>query len=186
MIACSNVTQETRVLYPMDSLLESQIKFLAARKATLVKSGVIDGKPDSTTYTPADSAWRTELEMFEMMKMMNKPAIRQRLLVDDGLFDPSSNLTVKAFSEIPAKTGEKPLPLKYVRVFYLESPLKPLRIEALTEEENTMYSNTRLVQLNFSPIGNDMILTGYTVEGKQKMMLSDSVVFKLQGRILLK
>jgi hypothetical protein len=171
---------KTIALYPIDSLVTAQINYLTKSKAGLTKSGSLSDKNDAITYTPKDTvAWINELEIFRQLKAMNKPVNRDSYLVDDNLYDPSSNLTVKAFTSL------KDLPVKYVRVFYQTSIHQPRKIEALVEEKNVMYKSGRLLTMEFQQINNETVLTAYAIDGGQEMLLDDSVSFSVRGKIII-
>jgi hypothetical protein len=124
-------------------------------------------------------AWRNELEIFSQLQVINKPINREFYIIDDGLFDPSSNLTVKAFS------ATENLPVRYLRVFYQESISKPRKIEALYDDRNQLYKSGRILEMEFQQIDNKSVLTSYAIEGGQKMILGDSVAFVIRGVITI-
>lgn len=168
------------MLYNIDSLVSAQVNFLTAEKARLYKSASIGTKQDDSTYTPIDtSAWKNELEIFTQLNVINRPSYKGNYLIHDGLFDPSSNLTVKAYS------STKDLPVKYLRIFYQESLQKPRKIEALYNDKNEMYTSARLLSMEFRQLNNKSILTSYSVQGGQHMILSDSVSFLIKGKIII-
>jgi hypothetical protein len=174
--SCNQVSQTTK-LYNIDSLLSKQVQLLAAGKPKLQKYAVIGTNNDTLSYVPDSAAWSRELEIFRQLEAMNKPVNRSNYLVDDNLYDPGSNLTVKAF------TALEPLPVRSVRVFYDTDIQKPRKIEAIYDEENSLYKSSKNLLLEFQQINNKTLLTSYSIDGGQKMMLSDSVTFSVKGRI---
>jgi hypothetical protein len=172
--------KDLQPLYNIDSLVLSQVKLLASNNATLQKTASIGGEKDDSTYVPADTtAWMAELEIFRQLHLINKLINRDQYLIDDGLYDPSSNLTVKAFS------AKDKLPVQYIRVFYQETIRKPRKIEALYDDKNALYKSGRLLSMEFEQINNKTMLTSYTVEGGQKMIMGDSVAFLIKGVIII-
>jgi hypothetical protein len=167
-------------LYNIDSLVNEQVKYLTARQAKLHKVATVGSVNDDSTYIPKDSArWNAELEIFRSLDAINKPVNQSNYLVDDNLFDPSSNLTVKAFSALTD------LPVKYVRVFYQSALQKPRKIEALYDDKNALYKSGRVLTMNFQQIDNKTILTSYSIKGGQKMILSDTIGFEINGRVIV-
>jgi hypothetical protein len=171
---------EIKSLYNIDSLVNAQVNFLKSRDARLHKIASINGRRDDRIFSPADSAaWSTELDIFRKLDLINKPVNQGSYIVDDGLYDPSSNLTVKAISAIDD------LPVKYVRIFYQDRLQKPRKIEALYDDQNALYKSGRILTMEFQQIDNKSILTSYSVKGGQKMIMGDSVAFLIQGEIMI-
>ena len=174
-----NKKEKTTSLYNIDSLITAQVKYLNGNRAKLQKSASISSKTDDSTYVPADTTtWNAELEIFRSLQAINKPVNRDLYLVDDGLFDPASNLTVKAFSAL-----KDDLPVKYVRVFYQESISRPRKIEGLYDDRNSLYKSGRILSMEFQQINNKSVLTSYSIQGGQKMILADTIGFTIKGKI---
>lgn len=172
--------KQPATFYPVDSLVTGQIHYLAGIGAGLFKEAVLSGKTDTLTYVPADTvAWINELEVFRKLSIINKPVNKDSYEVKDGLFDPESNLKVKAF------TALKKLPVVYLKVYYHGSIRKPRKIEALYDEANPLYKSGRLLSMHFQQIEDQTVLTSYLIRGGQRMALGDSVAFYVKGRILI-
>jgi hypothetical protein len=175
-----NQKSEVSKIYDIDSLIDAQVSYLSGHKAVLQKSAFIAGAEDDSTFSPADTtSWKHELEVFRKLNEINKPVNQKSYLIDDGLYDPSSNLTVKAFS------ATEDLPVRYIRVFYQESIHKPRKIEALYNDQNALYKSEKILSLEFNQIDNKSILTSYSIEGGQKMVLADSVSYLIRGKITI-
>jgi hypothetical protein len=180
LFCCGSNTESRTSLYRIDSLVTSQVKYLTEIKARLHKEATLKNGVDSVTYLPKDTAaWINELDIFLQLNAINKPINRDSYLVDDGLMDPTSNLTVKAF------TSTKDLPVVYLRIFYQDNIRKPRKIEALYDEANSLYQSARLLTMDFQQIDNKTVLTSYSIKGGQKMIMGDSVNFFVRGKILM-
>ncbi|MBT1704196.1 hypothetical protein [Chryseosolibacter indicus] len=180
VLSC-NKKSEVAPLYNIDSLITSQVGYLSKKQAQLLKEARIGSQQDDSVYKPKDTlAWANEFEIFRELSAINKPTNRDSYIIDDNLFDPASNLTVKAFS---LKEGLE-LPVKYVRIFYLSSLQKPKKIEALYNEKNLLSASSRLLTMEFKEIRSINVLTSYSIQGGQKMILGDSVSFLIMGKII--
>ncbi len=167
-------------LLAFDSVWNAQVKSLAEAKAELTKEVRMNGVIQSTTSVIGDSlAWANELEIFQPIASINKPGNRssyQETILDDE----SSNLTIRRLFT------DEALMMKEVRIYYLESPNNIRKIEALTSERNSLYTSARNLSLNFSEVNNKTLLTSYSVEGGQHMILGDSVQFDIHSTIRIK
>lgn len=176
-ISCGS-QERSRALYPVDSLISAQVSTLSKSNAWLQKIAVMQDKSDTTSFAPQDSlGWSKELDIFRELEVMNKPVSQSNYLIDDNLFDPGSNLTVKAF------TSTTELPVRSMRVFYDGSIQRVRKIEAEYEDENALYQSKRSLVMRFNQINNVSVLTSYTILGGQKMILADSVAFRLDAKI---
>lgn len=170
--------------YPVDSLITAQADYLATTKAGLFKEALLGGEADTLTYTPGDSmAWSNELDIFRKLDIVNKPVNSDSYIISDGLFDPGSNLKIKAITA--DKAFEEELAVVYLKIYYQGSILKPRKIEALYDEKNLLYKSARLLSMHFHQVENKTVLTSYSIKGGQKVILGDSVAFYISGKILM-
>lgn len=179
--ACSRNKQDSAdQLLAFDSLWQAQVKALAEAEAELTKEVRMNGVTESTTFVPKDTlTWANELEIFQQISSINKPA-NKSYYRETILDDTSSNLTIRRL-----KTHEK-FSVNEVRVYYLEDPKNIRKIEAFTSERNSLYKSARTLSLNFSEVNNKTVLTSYSIQGGQHMMLGDTVQFDIQSTIRIK
>src|SRR5688500_14498271 len=122
LLSCEDEKQPAS-FYPIDSLISGQVRYLSQIKAGLSKEALLSGKSDTLIYTPADtSAWMNELDIFSKLNVINKPVNKGSYLVNDGLLDPGSNLSVKAF------TSMEKLPVAYLKIYYQGDINKPRKL----------------------------------------------------------
>ena len=178
-VSCESEKQPA-TFYDIDSLVSGQVNYLTEIQAGLFKEALLGGKADTVTFTPADTVgWTKELEIFRKLNEINKPVNKGRYEIRDGLMDPGSNLTLKVFK------SKEPLPVTYLKIYYQGNISKPRKIEALYDEENRLYKSARLLSMQFQQLGNQSVLSSYSVKGGQKMVFGDSVAFYISGKILI-
>jgi hypothetical protein len=178
LVSCSE-GKKTKALYPVDSLLQAQANYLSAKKAHLKKIVLLDGKEEEISLAPKDIiAWRNELEIFTALDVINKPINRSYYSIED-LSDSRSNLKVKAF------TTTEDLPVRYIKIYYYQSPNKLRRLEAQFKESNSLYTSSRDLTMDFQQFGDTIVLTSYNIVGGQKMLLDDTVQYHITGSLEL-
>lgn len=177
IVASCTTQKETKSLYPIDSLLNAQARYLSAKKASLKKFVTLDGKEQEILTTPKDDiAWQNELEIFNTLTIINKPTNISFYSVED-ISDSRSNLKVKSFAT------KEDLPVKYIRVYYYQTPLRLRKLEASFNEFNSLYKSSRELTMDFQQIGDTTVLTSYFITGGQKMLLDDSVQYRISGSL---
>jgi len=185
-LLCCESEKQPATFYPVDSLVLQQAYHLTDINAALFKEALLGGETDTITYTPGDTLeWKRELEVFSKLNEINKPVNKGRYDVTDGMLDPGSNLTVKAFISKEPLQNEDPLPVVYLKVYYQGNIKKPRKIEALYDEQTLLYKSARLLSMYFQQIQDETVLTSYSVKGGQKMVFGDSVAFYINGKILV-
>jgi hypothetical protein len=168
-----------RGYYPIDSLLDFQVRYLSENKATVHKSSLMQGDKSDNDYVPADTVdWNKELEIFRTLNSINKPVNRDKYVSTDQK-DTRSNLTVRSF------TTREELPVKYLKIFYQETPKNIRRLEAQYEEENAMYHSTRFLTMEFEDASRNSVLIYYGISGAQKMILGDSVQYNIRAQVAI-
>lgn len=176
LVACQTRKPAT-VLYPIDSLLNAQVKALAVRNARLVKQARLDDEQEQNEYVPPDkAAWKRELDIFFELGLLNKPASRFSYVMADEV-DENSNLMIRSFTDT---TG---LPVQVFKVYFAETPGKPRIIEARYAADHALYATAREMTMEFRAVEGELMLTSYRVTGGQKMMLGDSVSYSISGKI---
>ena len=176
LVSCAD-GKKTKALYPVDSLLQAQANYLSARKAHLKKIVVLGGKEEEISLAPKDIiAWRNELEIFTALDVINKPINRSYYSIED-LSDSRSNLKVKAF------TTTEDLPVRFIKIYYYQSPNKLRRLEAQFKESNSLYTSSRDLTMDFQQFGDTIVLTSYNIVGGQKMLLDDTVQYRITGSL---
>lgn len=173
--SCSDKEEHRAKLYSIDSLVQAQAKYLSENNTTLTKVTMLGEVHDTVSVKPKDTtAWKKELEIFEALEIINKP-VNKDLYRIERFADDKSNLSVKAF------TTKDYLPVKYLKIYYHQSPDKIRKLQAQFNESNSLYRSTRSLTMEFQQVDNTPVLTSFSIIGSQKMFLGDSVRYKISG-----
>ena len=162
--------------YGVDSLISVQQKALYRHKATLEKKASIGKDSSSITFQPDSAQWLDELNIFKRLDITN-PSLKGQYS-SDTRNDPNSNLTIQTW-HADAPGAE----VKLIKLYYLEKVEELRKLEATWEDRNPLNRSKKNMTLLFEDIHNEVLLTGYEIEGVQKMVLQDTVVFRVIGKV---
>jgi len=179
LFACSGNIDTKPRLFSVDSLLSAQAGYLAEHGVILKKSTSLGDAREEVSLTPKDAAaWKKELEIFAALEVINKPLNRDAYHLE-SLSDEKSNLLVKSI------TTSADLPVRYLKVYYHNTPEKVRKIEAEYQEANSLYRSVRILKMEFQEVGEVPAITSYSIEGGQKMFLGDSVRYVISGALAI-
>src|SRR5688500_7582547 len=151
MFSLASCSMEKRIadpLYDVDSLIQTQIKYLKVYKASIEKRALLDGVQNVTTTTPKDSTdWIEELAIFLELSVINKPSNKTYYKIEETL-DDRSNLNVRSF------TSTDELPVTFLKLYYYRSLDQLRKVEAQYSEANALYKSTRFLTMEFEQIFN--------------------------------
>lgn len=184
--SCSNKQKATTSLFNVDSLISAQVKYLSKKQARLNKTSFLGDSSNSVSATPKDTtAWKNELEIFNVLDLVNKPINRNLYSIENGP-DSKSNLSVKTFViKSDLSEDEKDLPIEYLKIYFLDSTDKIRKIEGQYRESSMMYKTKQILNLEFQPVNDSMVLASYSITGGQKLFMGDSVQYKINTTITL-
>ena len=173
--ACSKERPTNEGYFPIDSLLDAQVRILVAGQAKLTKHTTLGDSASSVSMTPEnDQKWRDELVIFYDLSIINKPINQGAYKVNETLLD---SFRVKSFE------ARKELPVRYLKVYYEKAAGTIRRIEARYSESNVMYASQRYLTLTFHNVSGKSVLTSYTFDGGQKIVLGDTVRYQIHTEI---
>ena len=177
LVSCSHENLKyDKPYFDFDSLVQGQVQKIGLAKANLIKKTFLNGEKDSTTVVPDTTQWKHELDAFQQLDIINKPLFKGMYHSKDQE-DDHSNLLVRSYST------KMKSPVPEVKFFYLEGYKKLKRIESVFNESNVLYSTSRKLTLEFEEKEGEPIISRYRVQGFQKMILSDSVKFLIEGTL---
>ncbi len=174
----SNLKYE-KSYFDFDSLISSQSVALVKAGTLLSKSVSLNGKQDQSSIQTDSTLMAHELEVFRQLDVINKPLYKSAYVILGGDKDSRSNLRIRTYK------SKNPSPVPFITFYYLNDWKHLKKIESVYQEDNTLYSTERHLQLEFDDRAGIPLLSRYNVTGKQKMILSDSVLFSIEGSFLL-
>jgi hypothetical protein len=175
--SCQEQKVNGKRYFDLDSLISAQIVYLSKSKASLKKEATISEKSSSSTTILDSTAWSNELDVFRQLDVINRPTYRDAYEVKDGVKDSKSNLLIRSYE---ARTNSA---VPYLRLLYQDNPSRLKKLEALYQETNSLYSSQRKLEMYFDDTKGKPYLTGFFIEGDQKMILSDSVHYTIRTEI---
>lgn len=181
LVSCEKKPDAIAALYDVDSLLQAQTDWLSKMKTSTKKVATLDGKENTSTLQGmGTTGWKSELEIFRDLDLINKPINRKAYQVEQNIPDTRSNLLIKSITTV------EELPVRSLKIYYHQTLQKIKRIEAQFQEANTLYSSSRFMTLEFHEINDKATLAAYSVSGGQKMFMGDSVQFSIQGTVTVR
>jgi hypothetical protein len=182
-VSCEKRNIVTVNYFPVDSLIKAQVVHLDTSNAKLTKFGFFDDKNDTASYMPPDSlAWANELSALDQLSAINKPIYSGNYIIENGLKDTRSNLTILQYTAKP----DQELAVPYLRIFYHGNLSNIRKIEGAYDETNALYKSKQIISIEMQNLYNKNVVTSYTIEGGQKMVLADTTYFSVNTRINFK
>lgn len=181
MSACKMAPQEnTIVFFNLDSLIDQQVANLSRIQPVLEKEAEINGEQETLRLEQTDSmVWAKELDIFRQLDLNTRALNAGRYEIETGLRDDTSNLSIIEY------TAKEELPLSHVRIYYQENPRKVRRIEGSfrSKKSNRLYASSRELSMELIDINSKAMLTQYQVTGGQKMIMGDSISYRIVGAL---
>jgi len=178
LISCESRTISKKTYLDIDSLINAQINSLVAAKARVSKTATLGDVKDQSEFLPDSLGWATELDVFRQLDVINKPTNKDAYLITDSEKDTNSNLTTRSYQ------AKSELPVRLLKLYYYKDLKNLKKIEALFAEKNTLYYSKRSLTMDFDEIAGNNMLINYSINGTQKMIVSDTVRFTVQCAIV--
>lgn len=177
-VGCQEVNQEyDKPYFDFDSLITAQELALVAKHSTLNKNVMLNGQGDTSSRQLDSVTVAYELDVFRQLDLINKPLYAKAYKITDGKKDSQSNLIKREYIALT------PAPIPAVTFYYQGSFDQLKKIESFYTEENSLYATQRKLTLEFENSSGKLLLSRYVLTGDQKMILSDSVQFSIEGTL---
>jgi hypothetical protein len=179
--SCEQKKIDRNDFFPIEKIIGEQALLLSSSHADLHKKATLNDSLYEVSTTPADSmAWSHELDIFRELELINKPIYKDDYVITDNINDPKSNLVIKEFR------ATRNIPVSLVKIFHRPGNEDMIKMEAIYNEENSLYRSSRHMSLVWDDHDGNQVLTSYAIKGGQKIFLGDTTVFEIQGKIAIK
>ncbi|HNT49587.1 MAG TPA: hypothetical protein PLM56_04005 [Cyclobacteriaceae bacterium] len=165
--------------FDFDSLITRQQQALLTANATLTKTVTLDGSTEEITFAIDSVVLTKELDVFKQLDIINKPGFKGKYKISDGEKDSRSNLTIRRYEALETNT-----PVPFVLFYYQNEFNRLHKIESAYRENNTLYGTGRNLLLEFDDASGSPLLVNYRLTGVQKMILSDTIGFSIEGTLV--
>lgn len=162
--------------FDFDSLINRQQQALLTAKATLTKTVSLDSAKEEITFEVDSVVLAKELDVFRHLDIINKPGFKGKYKISDEEKDSRSNLTIRRYEAL-----EKTAPVQFVLFYYQNKFSRLHKIESAYREDNTLFGTERKLLLEFDDASGKLLLARYSLTGVQKMILSDTIAFSVDG-----
>lgn len=162
--------------FDVPSLVQQQMQWLDSLDPPVTLRASISGETQTQTVRKDSAAWSEAFDLFRQADI-NQPVLQGEYEETDSASQDS--LRVRTYRAKQARTAEIP----YLRVFYRDSLANVYRIETMFQEDNVLYSTSRKMWMAFAPRQGKPRITAFATEGKQKMILRDSVTYSAYGEL---
>ncbi|NJM93291.1 MAG: hypothetical protein HC842_00315 [Cytophagales bacterium] len=166
--ACSQPKTEQAKTPPayfaLNSYLDQNLRCLAGQNLTLRKATVLNGAREQKTFSADSATWAAELAPLRRADL-SAPALR----------DAYNQYDSAGWNVYQAKATAGKVKIKWLRL-QLNDTGKLLAMDALEQERNLLFYSERRIELR-SDAGHCPALWSYRVQGKQKMIFQDSLLF---------
>jgi hypothetical protein len=172
-----NLKEYDKPYFDFDSLLNQQVERITEQRHSIRKISTMDAQQDTVNFALDSARLAHEWDVFRQLDDINKPLFKGMYKISES-GDPKSNLMIRSY------VAQVKSPVPFVH-FYFHSKFKNLkRIESQYMEKNALYFTKRNLTLSFEKETDGNLIRHFSIEGAQKMILSDSVKFSIRGNIL--
>lgn len=172
--ACSGPKRTNQNYF--DSLIFAQKNYFKSKKYSVIKTANVKHHTDTVSFNSDSTLLGNELQIFQQLSSFSKPAFRKSYKISN-VKDNNSNLSVREY-----KSSEN-IPVPSFKFYYFKDFKNIKQIEATFSEKNPLFSTVRKMKLEFQVVHDSSLLKSFSIEGFQKLLLSDTVKFHINSTI---
>ncbi|MDQ3393465.1 MAG: hypothetical protein M3512_05055 [Bacteroidota bacterium] len=158
----------------MENLVSQQVQALNRTNPQIEKIASMNGVDEKIIKKLDSAGWASEIKIF-LEADINKP----RLI---GNYDKEETIEGNARTVWYHAINPKEVQIEYLKLLYEKEKLAS--IESVFKEKNLLYKTRRSIQMNFKEDNQGgPILSDYLIIGQQKMILKDTINYKIVAKI---
>lgn len=168
------VERDKQEYFDMEGLVSQQIRLLNSLDPYLIKKASINGVEEEKNRKLDSAEWVSELSIF-METDINKPKLMGNYNKEE--LEKDNQKVILYTAKDPAEVQ-----VEFLKIIYQNERLNS--IESFFTEKNILYVTRRKLEMTFSQNQGEPILSDYRITGQQKMILKDTINYKIDSKIL--
>lgn len=175
-MSCNGPVERAKMEYfDMEGLVGQQINILNELNPELKKIASINGVNEEQVSRFDSAGWASELNIF-LEADINKPKLTGNY--ETKVFN-EDNKTIVLYKALDPGDVQ----VEFLKIIYTDEKLS--KIESQYIEKNMLYSTRRNLQMNFlTDKPGEPVLADYKIQGKQKMMMKDTIHYFIESSVL--
>jgi hypothetical protein len=149
------------------------------KKRPVIKSFWLNDETETKTINHADSSfWAIELAHLEQIDL-NAPQLKGNLISFTGIEDSLSNLLINEYL-----INKKEIPIKKLRVYYLDEPDNIRVIHAELNSDNFIAQSTSSIDLWLNRYNNKLLIDSLRIRGSDKIIMLEPKNYTLTTKTI--
>ena len=179
MASCGNMAenQSDQNSFDLVGLVDSQVILLTNNNYQIRKTSRLGSSDESTQFVPDSAGWARELNIIRTADI-SKPGLRSYYTIET--YD-SLEFNIDHYTLMDSGNSTT----IYQKIYWEKASGKLLKIQALQNVNNPIYDSERYIEIIFNKEDREnLIIDSIIVEGFQKMILSDTTLYRSISKIL--
>ena len=179
MASCGNMAenQSDQNSFDLVGLVDSQVILLTNNNYQIRKISRLGSSDESTQFVPDSAGWARELNIIRTADI-SKPGLRSYYTIET--YD-SLEFNIDHYTLLDSGNSTT----IYQKIYWEKASGKLLKIQALQNVNNPIYDSERYIEIIFNKEDREnLIIDSIIVEGFQKMILSDTTLYRSISKIL--
>ena len=180
MASCDYMTenQSDQNSFDLVGLVDSQVILLTNNNYQIRKISRLGSSNESTQFVPDSAGWARELNIIRTADI-SKPGLRSYYAIET--YD-SLEFNIDHYTLLDSGNSTT----IYQKIYWEKASGQLLKIQALQNVNNPIYNSERYIEIIFNKEDREnLVIDSIIVEGFQKMILSDTTLYRSISKILL-